>query len=200
MSHKYTLEDQKNSRKKLIITEIAPEILAETEKIVLNDLSKSMNIKGFRPGKIPENIIREQVEESYLKMHSMEKAVPRVASEIIEKEKLRVIGHPRMDFESLDPLKVLIEFDVFPSFKLGDYKKISVKVSKKTAGDKDVEDTIKHFKKQFTEYHEVKRAAKMGDKVEIDFEGFTADGVPLENTRSKNHPVILGSKMLIPGF
>ncbi|MGE3278267.1 MAG: trigger factor [Candidatus Altimarinota bacterium] len=200
MPHQYTLSDLEHSRKKLLITEIDAETLKKAEKKVLQDLSSKMKVKGFRPGKVPESMVREQVDPQYFQVSIIEQAMPMAANEILSEAKVRVIGTPQVNYESLDPLKIDIEFDVLPEAKVGDYKKISVKKEKKTASDKEVQQAIDEVQKRMTDYKEVEREAKMNDRVEVDFEGFTLDGVPLENTASKNHPVVLGSNMLIPGF
>jgi trigger factor len=200
MSHQYTISDVEKSRKKLLITEIDAEILAKAEKKVLLDLSKRMKVKGFRPGKMPESMIRDQVEPEYLKVSTIEQAMPMAANEILVLEKVRLIGQPQVNYESMDPLKIEVLFDVYPEVKVGDYKKISVKKEKKTASDKEVDQALEEVQKRMMDYKEVDRAAKMEDRAEVDFEGFTLDGVPLDNTASKNHPIVLGSNMLIPGF
>jgi len=200
MPHQYTITDLEKSRKKITFTEFDPAALEKAEKKVIEDLSKKMKIKGFRPGKIPESVVREQVDPAYLKVSIIEQALPIAANEILVEKKLQIIGNPQVNYESMDPLKIEVEFDVFPEVKVGDYKKISIKKEKKEAGEKEVKEALEEIQKRMTEYKEVDRPAKMEDRVEVDFEGFTPDGVPLENTASKNHPVVLGSKMLIPGF
>lgn len=200
MDHKYELKDLPGAKKQLIITSIDPAALKKAEQKVLQELSGQIKVKGFRPGKIPENVIREQVEANYIEMQSLQYAVPDVANDIVKDKDLKIVGQPQMDFESIDPLKVVIEFELFPEVTVGDYKKISVKAEKKTATDKEVEEAIEHVKGRMTEYEAVERAAKKGDRAEIDFDGKTPDGVALENASSKNHPIVLGSNMLIPGF
>jgi len=200
MKHKFELKDLDKSHKQLIITELDPALLKKAEKQVLDDLAKTIKVDGFREGKVPENVIRERVEDAYIKIYTLEKAIPLAANEIISAQKLRIVGEPKINFESMEPMKVIIDFDVFPEIELGDYKKITVKKDKKKASDKEVIAAIEHVQKNMTDYKDVDRAAKMDDRAEIDFDGFTADGVPLDNASSKNHPVILGSNMLIPGF
>lgn len=200
MPHQYTLQDLPGSRKQLTITSFDPETLQKAEKEVLQELSQQLNLKGFRPGKIPENVVRQQVEASYVQVRSFEHALPMAANEILIEEKLRVIGTPKVNYESLDPLKIVVEFDLFPTLTVGDYSKIKVKVDKKSATEEEVDSAIEEIRKRMTDYKTVEREAKMGDRVEIDFAGFTPDGVPIDNTTSKHHPVVLGSNMLIPGF
>ncbi len=66
--------------------------------------------------------------------------------------------------------------------------------------EKDVKEVIENFLERFKNWKDVTRAAKKGDRVELDFDGFDEGGAALEGTSSKNHPVILGSGSLIPGF
>lgn len=200
MDHKHTLKDLPGSKKQLIITAIDPKALEKAEKKVMKELSEQLKVKGFRPGKIPDHVVREQVQDSYIQMQSLQYAVPDVANEIVKDLNLKIVGQPSIDFESLDPLKVVIEFELFPELTVGDYSKIKVKIDKQTATDKEVDEAIKHVQERMTEYEKVDRKAKKGDRAEIDFEGKTPDGVPLENASSKNHPIVLGSNMLIPGF
>lgn len=200
MPHKYTIKDLENSQKEILITEIDAELLKKSEKSVIDDLSKSLKIKGFRPGNIPESAVRDHVEDSYLQAQTLEKALPELVNGIIADEKLRILGQPNIAFDSLDPLKLKVVFDMSPEIKLGDYRKITVKVDKKVVADKDVDEAIGYFQNRLTDHKDVDRAAKKDDKVELDFEGFTPDGVPMENTKSTDHPVVLGSNMLIPGF
>jgi len=200
MPHQYTISDLEKSRKKIVITSIDSETLKNAEKKVLLDLSKRLKVKGFRPGKIPESMVRDQIDPAYLQVSIVEQAMPMAANEILVQEKVRLIGQPQVNYESMDPLKIEVEFDVFPEIKVGDYKKISVKKDKKAATDKEVKQAIEEIQKRMTDYKDVSRKAKMEDRAEVDFEGFTLDGVPLDNTASKNHPIVLGSNMLIPGF
>ncbi len=200
MDHKYDLKDLPGSKKQLTITAIDPKMIEKAEKKVMKELSGQLKVKGFRPGKIPDNVIREQVEASYIQMQSLQTAVPDVANDIVKDLNLKIVGQPSIDFESLDPLKVVIEFELYPEITVGDYKKIKVDVEKKTASEKEVDEAINHVRERMTEYEKVERAAKMGDRAEIDFDGKTPDGIALDNASSKNHPIVLGSKMLIPGF
>lgn len=200
MKHQFSISDLSKSRKQLLITEIDPEVLKKAEKKVLQELAGSLKIKGFRPGKIPESVVREQIEDSYIRLQTLQQAIPDVANTIVQEKQFRILGEPKIDFKSLDPLEVVIEFDLYPTLSLGDYSKISVKKEKKNATDKEVEEAVKHVQQRMIEYKKVDRAAKKDDRVEIDFDGKTSDGVPLENASSKNHPVVIGSNMLIPGF
>jgi trigger factor len=66
--------------------------------------------------------------------------------------------------------------------------------------EKDVEEVLEGIRKRHAAYKEVERPAQKGDRVEIDFAGFDEGGAPLDNTTSKNHPLVIGENTLIPGF
>jgi len=200
MAHKYSFKDLGQSRSELTITEIDEKVLEEARKKALDEYSKNMKIKGFRPGKIPHEMVMEQIGEQQLHAVSLEHALPVAANEIAAQENLRVVGQPKVNFESLEPLKIVVEFDLYPTISVGKYEKINVKVDKKEASDKEVDAAIEEMQKRTQEYQEVDRASKDGDRVELDFEGFDTDGKAIPNTASQNHPLILGSKMMIPGF
>jgi len=200
MDHQFTFNDLEHSRKQLIIEKIDEAILKKAEKRLLEEISKDMKIKGFRPGKIPVEMVRQQIDPSLFQVQVLEKAAPDVANQLISDKDLRIIGKPDMKFESVDPLKIVIEFDVFPTVKLGDYQKITIKKKASKATDEEVEKAIESIQKKMTEYKAVERAAKKEDRVEIDFEGFDSKGKVLKNSKSQNHPVVIGSNMLIPGF
>jgi trigger factor len=200
MPHLYTLKDLPHSRKQLTITSIDEVVLSKAEHKALQNLSQNVRLKGFRPGKIPASVIRQEIDPSYIRISTVEQALPIAFHDIATERGLRVIGQPNVNFENIEPLKIVMEFDILPRIELGGYTKITVNTKKKNATDDDVNQAIEEMRKRSTEYSEVDRAAKEGDRAEIDFQGFTLDGVPLDSTTSKNHPVVLGSSFLIPGF
>ena len=86
-----------------------------------------------------------------------------------------------------------------PELELKDYKSIKVKNEEAKVTKEDMDKVISDIKKQGTTYSDVDRAVKEGDRVEVDFEGFDGDKA-VANTKSENHPVIIGGNSLIPGF
>lgn len=200
MSHTFHISDLKPSRKKLLITAIDKKTLEKAEKRTIDELSKQLKLKGFRPGKIPESMIREEIDPEHIRVRTLEFALPMVLQEIAEEKKHRLIGRPSVNFSALEPLKIEVEYDVYPELKIGNYKSIKTPLKKKTASEKEVEEAIDNLKKRFTEYKPVDRTSQKGDRVEIDFQGSTPDGVPLDQVKSSHYPVLIGSNILIPGF
>lgn len=200
MPHTHHISELKPSRKKILISGIDEKTLSKAEQRTLDELSKQLKLKGFRPGKVPEKMIREEVDPEMIRIRTLEFALPMVLQDIAMEKKHRIIGKPTVAFTSLKPLKIEVEYDVYPDITIGDYKKIKLPLQKKTASEKEVEEAIENIQKRFTEYKAVDRSAKKGDRIEIDFDGSSPDGVPLDKVTSSHYPVVIGSGILIPGF
>ncbi len=173
----------------------------KARKTALAKMSQEVKVDGFRKGHVPEKILIEKVGGEHAMEHQIiDILMPKSYSEAINKEKIAVIARPEVEIITQKPLVYKVKVDVYPEVKLPDYKKVNVPLKTEKVAKKEIDAWVENFRKQAAEYREVKRAAKKGDRTEIDFEGFTPDGVPLENTKSKNHPVVLGENTLIPGF
>ena len=201
---KVSVKKLPQSQVELTIT-IPYDMYLEAEKQVIQDLSKEMKVDGFRSGHIPEDVVREKVGEEGIRVYSMEKVLPLAYAKAIKEEDVQVIAQPKVDIKTPikkegDELVFTAIVAVMPEVKMGDWKKIKVKKEKAKVEKKQVDETIDMIMDRFAEWQDVKRKAKKGDRVEIDFEGFDEKGKAIENTASKNHPVILGTNTMIPGF
>ena len=163
-------------------------------------LSKEVKIDGFRAGNIPYDVLVEHVGKDMVLNHALDTAIPRILTDIIKKEKLRVISRPRVDILSKDPVNLKVVAPVYPDIKVDGYEKVKVTPKEIEVKEKDIDEALKNVQKQFINWKQVLRGVKEGDKVEIDFEGKDEGGASLEGTQSKNHPLIIGEKMMVPGF
>lgn len=196
---KIIVEKQPKSMVKLII-EVSPEKLAEYKKVVFQKLGQEMKVPGFRPGKVPDNVIEEQLGKENLRARLMQEALPLTYAEAVFKEKLEVISRPEIKIISEEPFKYEALVAVLPDVSLPDIKKINIPKKEVKVTDKDVEQVIEDLRKKERKFEETDQGLKTGDRAEVDFEGFDKEGKALPNTKSKNHPVILGEGSLVPGF
>lgn len=165
-------------------------------------LSAQVKIEGFRPGKAPRSVVASKVGEGSLLSAAIEEAVQKYYPEAARKEDLRPISFPAISVEkgSLDePMVFTAEVGVMPEVKLGDYKSIRVKKVVVPVTDEMVMETLEGLRKKTAEYVEVERPVQDGDWTEIDFTG-SVDGKEFPGGSSKNHPLVIGEKMFIPGF
>ena len=172
----------------------------KTEDIVARaakDLSQAKSIHGFRSGHAPPRVVRASVGDS-----AFLSAVAQIAApEAIARSGVRPIARPNADLVAESPLQLKITAEVFPKVDLPkDWQALKPKIKEAKVPKKDIADALKRIAERFATNKEVSRAAKKDDHVEIDFEGTTPDGVPLEGASSKNHPLILGLGTFIPGF
>ena len=175
--------------------------LAPARKQALFQLSKEVKIDGFREGNIPENVLIEKVGEQVVQRETLDIAIKLLYFEAVKKEHLKVVSQPKVEVLNAVPLKFTATVTVSPEVKLGDYKKIKLKKEKVSVEKKDIEAVIADVRKRNQQGKTIKdRSAKKGDRVEIDFTGSTPDGVPLDGTNSKNHPIVIGEGNFIPGF
>jgi len=166
----------------------------------------TLKIDGFRPGKAPKELVEAGAGQARLVQEIVDMALEENYPKALEENKLLPVDQPKLSitgFPSLagsEDLTYQVEFDNLPVPKLGDYSKISVKrIKAEVPKEADVEKVIEYLKKQKATFSEVERASKMGDRIEINFDG-SVKGVTKEGMSSKNHPIILGEKTMIPGF
>ncbi len=165
------------------------------------ELAPMVKVKGFRPGKAPRNIIENQLGTGRIKAEAIDKAMTDSYVKGLKEYDMVSVAAPKISIKSdEDGLVYEAEVDVWPEATIGDYKKLKVAKPKEEAvKSEEIDQIFDYLKRQKAQMNDVERAAKMGDWVTIDFEG-KVGGVIQENMISQSHPVILGSKTLIPGF
>lgn len=155
--------------------EITGEILADEltkyREKALKNLSQNTEIKGFRKGNIPEDVLTKQVGEMTILQEIAELALSDQYPKIVLEHKVNPIGHPQVALTKLAPdenIGFKITTAVMPEVKLGDYKTIAGKISQEKeeieVTDKDVEETIQTVRKQRAEGKEEKDLPELNDE------------------------------------
>jgi trigger factor len=184
---------------------VTPEEMTRYFAEAAKQAGEQVNVKGFRKGKVPRSMLEAKLGKDYLAHQALELAVTHSYYQAVTKHQLRPIGRPKTDVK--DEHKHLEEkglsytatVPVVPDVKLGDYKKVSVKPAASKFSDKLVEEAVDSIRKSRASTAQVTRAAKSGDRLEIDFVG-KIDGKEFEGGKSENHPVVIGENTFIPGF
>lgn len=165
-------------------------------------LAQGMKISGFRKGKAPANVVEKHVDPNELATQTLDIAIRGSLPEVFAKEKIAPVSMPHVNVTKYVPgemAEFTVEADILPEVKLGDYKKLKTKRDKVEIKDSDVEDTLNRIAKVNATPKVVKRAAKIGDQVIIDFVG-KKDGIAFEGGSGKDVKLELGSNQFIPGF
>lgn len=181
---------------------LGKEELEAAEQVALTKLAKEVKISGFRKGKAPLEMVAAQVDPALLSQETMENAMSKAVAEGFLAEEVQVLSRPEVDIQKFVPgmeLEFTADAEILPKVKLGDYKSLKVKKGAVKVSEKEIEETIDKIRANFAEKKDVKRAAKNGDEVLIDFLG-KKDGEPFEGGKAEAFPLELGSNSFIPGF
>lgn len=197
------------SRKDESKTNITLTIVAEAEELTklknhtLEHFRTKLKLSGFRTGKAPLSVVEKNVDPQTLQTEFLDEAINSLYRRTIESQNIRPTGNPQVSIKKFVPFTVL-EFDaaveVVGPIKLGDYKKIKKTKGKVSVSAKDVERVLEDLAKRAAERKDVKRAAKKGDEVVLDFSGKDQKGQPIKGADGKDYPLVLGSNSFIPGF
>ncbi|MFH0969014.1 MAG: trigger factor [Patescibacteria group bacterium] len=172
------------------------------------DLSKDMKIPGFRPGKAPKNMVEQKIGKENILQNAAEKAIQKTYAGIIGEGKIDAIGAPKAEISKLaegNELEYKIVTAVIPEIELKPWKDEIKKISKRyedvkvEVKDEDISKELQKIAESRAILVTVRREAENGDSVWVDFK-VLRDGIPIENGTSKNHPLILGKGVFIPGF
>lgn len=167
----------------------------------LQQTARRAKIPGFRPGKVPMNIIRQRYEDS-ARQEVLGDLIQSSFYEAVVQEKLNPAGAPSVEpkaFEKGQALEYVATFEVFPEFEVTGLESIAVERLQAEVSDADVDNMLDILRKQNTRFEVVERAAENGDQLNIDFVG-TVDGEVFAGGSAKGTPLVLGSGRMIPGF
>ncbi len=196
-----TVKYLSDARVELTITVDKTELEA-AQQVALMKLSKGVKAPGFRAGKVPTSVAVKYVDQNKLMEQTLDDALSKAVAEAFITENLQVLARPEVAIKKYvpkDELEFTAEVDIVPKIILGDYKNLKVSVEKTTVTAEDVNEIIEKMRTSTAEKKEVKRAAKMGDEVTIDFIG-KKDDVAFEGGTAKDYSLELGSNSFIPGF
>lgn len=167
----------------------------------LRELSRTANLKGFRPGKVPLPVIKRQF-GAQIHGDTVSELIRESFNEAIDKEKLRPAGGPRIEPISLEPgddLKYAAVFEVMPEVAVKPVGELTVERPRVEVSEADVDGMIESMRRQRVEYRKVERASRHGDRVSVDFQG-RLDGTPFPGGEGKDTPFVLGSGRAIADF
>ena len=164
-------------------------------------VSRTVRIKGFRPGKAPIHVVRKhygpQVREEVVS-----DLIRETLAEALRQEKLQPAGGPRIEpLQSGEPddLRYTATFEVYPQFELGSLSTLRLTRPTAVVTDGDLEAMIESLRKQRPDWTDISRGCRDGDRITLDFEG-KIDGEAFEGNRSENLQIVLGAGRLLPDF
>jgi len=198
---KTTVKNLSETKVELTIS-LGKEELKAAEQVALTKLAKEIKAPGFRKGKVPASVAAKHVDPEILAQQTLEDAMSKAVAESYLAEGIQALERPAVEIKKYVPgseVEFTAEAEVLPKVKLGDYKKLKTESKKITVAAKEVDEIIERMRQGFAEKKDVKRAAKDGDEVTIDFIG-KKDDVAFEGGTAEGYDLTLGSNSFIPGF
>lgn len=171
----------------------------------LQEVGKTVKLPGFRPGKVPMNILIKRYGRAVLG-EVLEKVVNETSNKALANEGIKPAAQPKIEVQDFDEDKDLvytIEVDVIPDFDVMDIKTIALEKPVTKPSDSELKEAIDKIVSQHQGSQPIEgdRATKKGDIVVMDFHGKTKDdGVEHPGMHAHGHKLELGSGQFIPGF
>ncbi len=167
-------------------------------------LSEQVKIEGFRPGKVPYDILKQKVGEMAILEEAANIAIRSTIDEVLDKnlDGEQLAGQPQVEIIKLAPnndFVYKVKMPVLPKVKLGQYKDLDIKSEKVEIDEKELEKTLEQLKEMKAKESAKEGKAEIGDKLTVDIHMFSG-GVPVEGGEGQGATVILGKDYFIPGF
>jgi trigger factor len=171
---------------------------------VLKNLAKNVKVQGFRAGKAPAHLVEKNTDPAVLQSEFLDHAINDLYVGLVEQQNLRPVAQPQINVTKFVPFTTLefsAEVEVVGKIVLADYKKIKLTKAAVSVAAKDIDEVLANLQTRAAVKEPVKRAAKNGDEVVIDFTGTDAKTKePIDGADGSDYPLLLGSNSFIPGF
>ena len=192
--------------------EFARADLAKARDARLASVGKTMKMAGFRPGKVPKNLVEKQYGMQVDFELQFDKA-SELFYEECKKANVALAGQPRIEPKSeIEADKIVFDafFEVLPEVKINDFSNAEVTKYTTEIGDAEIDRALDVLRKQQVHYHPrgqagahgdggADTAAQNGDQVVIDFVG-KIDGVEFAGGKAENFEYVIGEGRMLPEF
>lgn len=168
----------------------------------LAKVSRTAKLRGFRPGKIPQKVVRQRF-GSQVRDEVLTDVIRSTYSRAIEEHNLNPAGGPRIEPLSAegadDRFSYRAVFEVYPEVELAELDTLELDLPKVTIEEADVDAMIEKLRLQRAEWRAVERKADANDRVVIDYDG-TLDGEPFQGGSGRDVTLVVGAGQVIEDF
>ena len=181
--------------------EVPAERIEQSVESRLKSMVKRVRLDGFRPGKVPFNVVKSRYGDS-VRQEVIGEVLEHTFRDASVQQNLRVAGLPQIELQALaagQPLVYIANFDVYPEFTVADVTGLEVKRPTAEVQTADIDKMLDTIRKQQGEWKDTDSAAQSGNLVKIDFEG-TLDGEAFAGGTAQDYPVELGAGRMLPDF
>ena len=196
-----SIESLEGLQRKLTV-QVPSDKIANAIEQKLKQISKTVKMDGFRPGKVPARVVR-QTYGAQIRQEVMGDMIESSYREAIIQEKLRPAGMPEIvplkEAADKEGLAYSATFEVYPEITAVELDSIEIEKPVAEVSDEDLDNMIKKLTEQRKEWSEVDRAAAEGDQVLCDFEG-SIDGEAFSGGSGKDMAVEIGAGKMLKEF
>ncbi len=199
---KITIENKKGLNKDLRVLVDKKTIETYMEE-KYEEIKKKVQLKGFRPGKVPKEVLKRQFGKS-IYGEVLDKVLKETTTKALEEKKIKPAGQPKIDLKTYGEdkdLEYIISITELPKVELKSIDNIKVDQYTVKITTKEVDERIKEIAKNQNNFVDKKIEEKSlkGDLVLFDYKG-TIDGKEFTGGEGKNTQIILGKDLFIKGF
>ena len=198
---KTDVEELSPTRVKLSVEVPFDELKPSIDK-AYREVARQVRIPGFRPGRVPPQIIDRRIGRAPVLEQAVNDALPELYGKAVEEREVLALGRPEVEITRLDDgneLSFTAEVDVRPKFELPDLGGLAVTIDDATVTPDDVEEYLGTLRERFASLKGVQRPAETGDYVSIDLSA-TVDGELVEDAQASGLSYEVGSGSLLEGL
>jgi trigger factor len=197
-----TVETLEKLERKITLTLPVTVIQSEVDSR-LKRMAKTVKMDGFRPGKVPMNVVAQRYGYS-VHYEVMNDKVGEAFASAANEAKLRVAGQPRITEKEGAPegeMSFDAVFEIYPEVKIGDLTTATVEKISAEVGDSAIEKTLDILRKQRRTFAQraMDAATQAGDRVTVDFEG-KIDGEPFAGGKAEDFQFLVGEGQMLKEF
>jgi trigger factor len=192
--------NKKKTENKLTL-KVDSSLLQEQYNKKIEEQQRSSNLKGYRKGKAPKDVI-EQYYGDQITSQIIYEGMTNTFYKKISEDKISVVGQPQLNPLTMD-IKKDIKFEAiyesYPEFTLKKFSSIKYKKPIASLLDADLDNSILQMQKRFGNLEKVDESVSDGKYAKIDFEGYLNEEL-FEGGAAKDYLIEIGSNNMIPGF
>ena len=199
---KVTIDSKKGLKTNLKVF-VDKKTIEEKIGVRLTELSKTVNLKGFRPGKVPPDVLKRQFGKAVYG-EVLEKILKETSTKALEEKKIKTAGQPKLDLKSYGEGKDLnytLEIDELPSIKLQSLDNIKFTDYEIKVTEDEIKKRIDDIAKNQNNFKDKSEneSAENGDLVAFDYHA-TIEKKNFEGGQGQNTQIVLGKDLFIKGF
>ncbi len=199
---KVTVENKKGLNKDLKIL-IDKETMSSYMDEKYEEIKGTVNLKGFRPGKVPKEVLKRQFGKAVFG-EVLDKVLKDTSTKALEEKKIKPAGQPKLDLKTYGEdkeLEYVISVTELPKVDIKSLENIKFDQYSVKIDESETEKRIKEIAKNQPNFKDTKpeTKAKEGDLITLDYKA-TVDGKEFKGNEGKNTQLTLGKDLFLKGF